>query len=228
MALGRLLLEGLPVSAKRRHCLHIERLLPGVLLLLVAGLLGGAPAGATSQTWNWADGDCYGSPGGLLSDETVDVEPGTSVCVLPPSYQMSAGPRTYVGVEIEGEYFPATSEADLRCRTAVASSVLVHSTTECTVESGRLAGRIDFSAVALRTLYVDHEAMGENDGSSWDDAYTDLTPALTASAAGDQVWVAERLQARWRVSHSRLDVLHEERRQDLRWLRRIRNGAVGT
>jgi len=38
--------------------------------------------------------------------------------------------------------------------------------------------------------YVNDDAAGTNNGSSWNDAYTDLQNALSAAQAGDQVWVA--------------------------------------
>lgn len=38
--------------------------------------------------------------------------------------------------------------------------------------------------------FVKHDATGSNDGSSWDNAYTNLDDALQSSAAGDQIWVA--------------------------------------
>jgi predicted outer membrane repeat protein len=40
-------------------------------------------------------------------------------------------------------------------------------------------------------LYVDHEAQGLNDGSSWTDAFTDLQRALGWALDGVQIWVAE-------------------------------------
>lgn len=42
-----------------------------------------------------------------------------------------------------------------------------------------------------QVIYVDHEASGANDGSSWADAYTDLTDALENAMTGDAIWIAD-------------------------------------
>ncbi len=49
---------------------------------------------------------------------------------------------------------------------------------------------IGTSALVQAQIYVNADASGNNDGTSWADAYTDLNDALESAASGDQVWVA--------------------------------------
>jgi len=51
-----------------------------------------------------------------------------------------------------------------------------------------------FAAWAQSTvIYVNDDAGGNDDGSSWEDAFRDLQDGLTAATSGDEVWVAEGL-----------------------------------
>ncbi len=42
-----------------------------------------------------------------------------------------------------------------------------------------------------KTIYVDADASGADNGSSWSDAYRDLQQALVNAEEGDEIWVAE-------------------------------------
>lgn len=48
-----------------------------------------------------------------------------------------------------------------------------------------------YSLNAQSQIFVNNNATGTADGSSWTDAYTDLQIAINASVTGDEIWVAE-------------------------------------
>jgi len=55
-------------------------------------------------------------------------------------------------------------------------------------------GTVDMGAYELQhppILYVDVDATGANNGSSWADAYNFLQDALTAASRGNEIWVAQ-------------------------------------
>ena len=122
----------------------------GLLLLSMAGSLFLAPvARADILTWDWRAGNCGVEPGGILDTYTLPNQPGTEICVIPPSYQFNAQTRLYVGVYIGAQYFGETSQlpdpVKGRCATPATSSTLVRSSTICTVLGGRLAGSISYA-----------------------------------------------------------------------------------
>ncbi|WEK18236.1 MAG: Ig-like domain-containing protein [Candidatus Pedobacter colombiensis] len=62
------------------------------------------------------------------------------------------------------------------------------------VTDGTLVGSKQFNAVITdgpSRLYVRQAATGNNNGSNWVNAFTDLQTALTQSKAGDEIWVAK-------------------------------------
>ena len=57
------------------------------------------------------------------------------------------------------------------------------------------------TTTSAKIIYVDADAKGLNNGTSWPNAYTHLQSALLDAASGNQIWVAEGVYKLWRLEH---------------------------
>lgn len=63
-------------------------------------------------------------------------------------------------------------------------------TSNCWIASVLLLFLLSDFALGQAVIYVNDDAAGANNGSSWEDAYTDLQAALFLATSGNQIWVA--------------------------------------
>ena len=94
----------------------------------------------------------------------------------------------------------ATSDDGLRLATGspardAGSNTAISGTTTDLTGADRIAfGTVDMGAYEAPdealTLYVDADAAGANNGTSWADAFTDLQSALATATGNDQIWIA--------------------------------------
>ena len=91
---------------------------------------------------------------------------------------------------------PSTADAATEAADEDASSVdtaskdAVSNAVETATEAEETAA-VDKQESENSIIYVDADATGLNDGSSWADAFNDLQDAIASSTSGDSIWVAD-------------------------------------
>jgi hypothetical protein len=114
-------------------------------------------------------------PGNTLSWATgnIDVDPCFVESAAGDYYLLTTSPCINTG---DPNYVAEPNETDLDGQPRV------------------IGGRVDMGAYEFqgpRIYYVDDDAVGNNNGSSWDNAFNYLQDALDAASSGDEIWVAQ-------------------------------------
>jgi parallel beta-helix repeat protein len=123
----------------------------------------------------------------------------------PEIYNYDTSSTTIVSYsDIEGGYGgtgninadPLFADADLRLSTGspcidAGDNSVVTVTTDLDGRPRIVNGTVDMGAYEFRIIYVDTNATGANNGSSWEDAFKHLQVALAAVSIGDEIWVAQ-------------------------------------
>ncbi|MHC4500228.1 MAG: right-handed parallel beta-helix repeat-containing protein, partial [Planctomycetota bacterium] len=145
------------------------------------------PASSITVSYSDVEGGAAGvymSSGCILNwgAGNIDVDP----CFFEPGYWDANG------VWVEGYYQPLK---DSVCINAGDPNYIAGpNETDLDGKDRVLCGRIDMGAYEFhcpKTVYVDADATGNNDGSSWSDAYNLLQDGLAAACEGDEIWVGQ-------------------------------------
>lgn len=147
----------------------------------------------------------------------------------PPSLSTLTPDEAPVGttIVIDGNGFDTTPANNAVTFGGESATVLSATANELTVEiptgiTGTVAVRVTVDALASNLLnftvdpatvwFVDVDATGNDDGTSWSDAFTDLQDAIAASDDNDQIWIAEGTyvpgteSTDWYTLHSGLEI----------------------
>ena len=111
-------------------------------------------------------------------------------------YQNNSGTWTQVGDDIDGE--AAGDDSGEALTLSADGSIVAVGAYRNNGVNGADYGHVrvyEYIApspcIAATRLYVNTNATGLNNGTSWADAFTDLQPALDCADAGEEIWVAE-------------------------------------
>jgi predicted outer membrane repeat protein len=129
----------------------------------------------TNDIYNDGDFDVYDS----ITDDPLFVDAGNGdLRVFGKSPVVDAGYDSYnsEAFDIRGDGFPRKLDG-------------TDYTQVGTIDMGAFEYNSDTDPSGP-THFVKHDATGDNDGSSWDDAFTSFQSALDVATSGDHIWVA--------------------------------------
>ncbi len=147
----------------------------------------------------------------------------------PPSLSTLTPDEAPIGttIVIDGNGFDATPANNAVTFGTESATVLNATANELTVEvptgiTGTVAVRVTVDSLSSNQLnfivdpatvwFVDVDATGNDDGTSWSDAFTDLQDAIAAADDNDQIWIAEGTylpgteRTDWFTLHSGLEI----------------------
>jgi len=146
------------------------------------------------QTWSPAWYEClYYNGGAYAYDGTTTATDGTFYLdftdILPDEGQLK---RWYVSMTDSASSGSGTIKSFKLYNVVGGADQLVatSSNTPKTANNNTQHVWVDWTYDTNRIWYVKADAAGENDGSSWTDACTDLQDAMTGANDGDEIWVA--------------------------------------
>jgi len=126
---------------------------------------------------------------GIYNSATLNNTPCTALIhIVSDNVITNTGTFTNAGVIIEN----ASGSSSITTNTGVVQNLNGGIFTTGGTPATTFAGHLSACCPAANILYVNDNAAGANDGTSWADAYTDLQSALNSPCPGiTQIWVAE-------------------------------------